>query len=174
MSYYLVPNMDAVEQSGAIKESGSTYECPENFVMIARKHDGDENGHTYYQAAPLMVDPSHGGAATVTISDTSGWLDAGKQSKLNYQAPEGYVITGRKHDGDENGHTYFKISRVFVSNTIANTVDQVTSGKIKESKGTWYYTPDIGTMKGAITGMSHSGDENGDSTYTSNLIYFPG
>jgi hypothetical protein len=173
-TYYLVPDMSKAVQSGPIKESNSTFECPADMVMIGRKHEGDENGNTYYQSAPLVVDPSTGQTGVAKISDQSGWIDGGKQSSLSYKAPEGYVIIGRKHDGDENGHTFFKISRVYIGNTFSKTVDEVVSGSIKESSGTWYNTPAIGTMKGAITGMSHSGDENGSSTYTANLVFFAG
>jgi len=173
-TYYLIPDMQKAVQSGPIKESNSTFECPLNTVMIGRMHQGDENGNTYYQSAPLKVDPSTGQTGVATIGDQSGWLDAGQQSGLTYNAPEGYVITGRKHDGDENGHTYFKISRVYVGNTYSKTVDPVVSGSIKESSGTWYNTPALGTMKGAITGMAHSGDENGNSTYTASLVFYAG
>lgn len=173
-TYYLVPDMQKAVQDGPIKESNSTFLCPANMVMIGRMHQGDENGNTYYKSAPLMVDPSTGQTGTATIANQSDWIDAGKQSALSYQAPAGWVITGRKHDGDENGKTYFKISQVFIGNTFSNTVDQVASGAIKESAGTWYDTPAIDTMKGVITGMSHSGDENGTSTYTANLVFFPG
>jgi hypothetical protein len=172
-TFYLVPDMDAaVEKS--VKESNSTFECPPNMVMIGRKHSGDENGTTTYRSAPLVVDPNTGVSLVVTIGDTSEWKKAGKQSSLNFQAPAGYVITGRKHDGDENGETYFKISRVYVGQTYSRTVNEVTSGSIKESSGTWYHTPAIGSMKGVITGMTHSGDENGNSTYSSKLVFLAG
>lgn len=174
MSYYLVPNMSKVVENGPIKESNSTFTCPAGTVMVGRRHKGDENGDTYYKTAPLMVDPNAGQSATITITNTSDWIDAGKQSKLDYQAPAGWVITGRKHDGDENGKTYFKISQVLIGNTLAQTVNGVTSASIKESDGVWYDTPAIATMKGAITGMDHAGDENGKSTYTSHLIFFKG
>lgn len=172
-TFYLVPDTSAAVEK-TVKESNSTFECPPNMALIGRMHKGDENGNTTYLSAPLVVDPNTGESRTISISDTSGWIDAGKQSSLNYQAPAGYVITGRKHDGDENGHTYFKISRVYVGQTYSKTVDQVTSGKIKESSGTWYKTPAIDSMRGVITGMAHSGDENGDSTYSSNLVFFAG
>jgi hypothetical protein len=173
-TYYLVPDMQKAVQSGAIKESNSTFECPAGMVMIGRQHQGDENGNTFYQSAPLILDPNTHQTGTVTLSAPSNWIDAGKQSALSYKAPNGYVITGRKHDGDENGQTYFKISQVLIGNTLSNTVDEAVSGSIKESSGTWYNTPSISTMKGAITGMSHSGDENGNSTYTSNLVFYAG
>jgi hypothetical protein len=172
-AFYLVPDM-SLAQEQTVKESNSTFVCPPNFALVGRMHKGDENGDTTYQYAPLVVDPNAEETRTINISDTSGWIDAGKESALNYQAPAGYVITGRKHDGDENGTTYFQISRVYVGNTFSETVDGVTSGQIKESSGIWYNTPAIATMKGLITGMSHSGDENGNSTYTSNLVYFGG
>jgi hypothetical protein len=172
-TYYLVPDLQKVVENGPIKESNSTFLCPENTVMIGRMHQGDENKDTYYRSAPLMVDPSTGQAGTVNIANPSDWIDAGKQSELSYQAPAGFVITGRKHDGDENGKTYFKISEVLIGNTISKTVDTVTSGPIKENSGIWYDTPAIDTMKGAITGMDHAGDENGNSTYTASLVFFP-
>lgn len=172
-TFYLVPDMAAAVEN-TVKESNSTFECPPNMALIGRKHSGDENGSTTYQSAPLVIDPNTGESRTITISDTSGWIDAGKQSSLKYKAPAGYVITGRKHDGDENGRTYFKISRVYVGQTYSRTVDEVTSGSIKESSGTWYHTPAISLMKGVITGMTHSGDENGNSTYSANLVFFGG
>lgn len=172
-TFYLVPNMAAVEEK-TIKESNSAFECPANMAMVGRKHKGDENGDTTYKSAPLMIDPNAGESREILIVDQSDWIEAGRQSSLDYQAPAGYVITARKHNGDENGRTYFKISRVMVSQAYARTVDEAKSGSIKESSGTWYDTPAVGSMKAVITGMTHSGDENGKSTYTGKLLYFAG
>ncbi len=172
-TFYLVPNMAAVEEK-KIKESNSEYVCPDNMVMVGRMHKGDENGDTTYRSAPLMVDPNTGESREIFVVDQTDWIDADPQSKLDYIAPDGWVITGRKHKGDENGETYFKISRVMVAQIYARTVDEVQSGEIKESSGHWYDTPAIDSMKAVITGMTHEGDENGKSTYYGRLVFFPG
>lgn len=172
-AFYLVPNMAAAVEKKT-RESNSTFECPANTLLVGRKHKGDENGETTYKSAPLMVDPNTGESREILIVEQSDWIDAGSQSGLDYQAPDGYVITGRKHNGDENGRTYFKISRVTVSQSYARTVDETRSGSIKESSGTWYDTPAVGSMKAVITGMTHWGDENGKSTYTGRLLFVAG
>ena len=174
---FLVPDMDAVVTSNSIKESNSTFTCPQNMVMIGRMHHGDENGRTTYKCAPLKVFPALPNPPEITIGNTSSWIDAGKQSKLNYNAGDGYVITGRIHYHDENRGTLFQISQVLVNGKPAQTGTLIPSRPIKESDGSWYDTPEInitGTtgIKCVITGMAHHGDENGRSTYTARSVSY--
>ena len=57
------------------------------------------------------------------------------------------------------------------SNELVSTVDSMTSHSIKESDGDWWTAKNLGTLMQAMTGSTHSGDENGKSTYTGSLFY---
>lgn len=170
-TYYIVADMSRAVESRGMKESGSSFECPEYMVLVGRSHRGDENGTTYYRSAYIVVDQNVKGESPQIELIDHKWESAGKQSRLDYKAPDGWVITGRSHKGDENGVTNFRISRVKIDNTLAQTVNEVTSDSMNENS-THYDTPAIGNLKSCLTGMSHSGDENGQSTYTSRLLFF--
>ena len=173
MGYYVVPDTSKIGVSSPIKESNSKYEAPSGTVIIGRKHDGDENGNTEYQYAPLRVDPNDAANAGATIAlSNATWTDSQKQLDFDYQAPSGWVIIGRKHDGDENGQTSYKIAQVIVQgSSIVKSVNGITSGSIKESSNIWYTAPSLVTMMEVMTGNKHKGDENGDTWYYSKLLY---
>jgi hypothetical protein len=171
MGYYLVAEINKISTSGAIKEANSSFTAPDPQVLVGRMHTGDENGNTTYQYAPLVADPNSGVNLQYTL-ENAVWTDGIKQSDLSYNAPSGWVIIGRSHDGDENGTTKFHIAQVIVNgNTLVNTTDSMTSGPIKESAGIWWTASNLGTLMQVMTGTTHSGDENGNTTYTGSLLY---
>lgn len=174
MGYYLVADTNNIGTSSAIKESNSDYTAPENCVLVGRQHSGDENGNTVYKYAPLIADPNSGLNVSYTLANPQ--LSAGiRQSELTYNAPSGWAIIGRKHDGDENGLTYFRIAQVLVDATTAvRTTDGVTSGFIEESAGIWWVASKLGSLMQVMTGSTHQGDENGSTTYTGSLLYCQG
>lgn len=174
MGYYVVADINNIGTSGAITESNSSFSAPAGQVLVGRMHSGDENGKTTYKYAPLVADPNSGVELKYKLQNTV-WTDGIEQSKLNYTAPNGWVIVGRKHDGDENGKTFFQISQVVISdNTLADTTDSMTSGQIQESAGIWWVASNLGSLMQVMTGATHTGDENGKSTYTGSLLYVKG
>ncbi len=99
--------------SNKIKESNGThYLCPNNTVMTGRRHDCgnkdhgkkcDENGSTKYQCAVLSFE-----GKPVTINQNSGeWSGEQKESRSEFICPQGQVLNGRYHKGDENGKTKY-------------------------------------------------------------------
>lgn len=168
---YLVPNLSKIQTSEPIRESNSSFSAPAGNVIVGRKHTGDENGMTEYQYAPLIADPTQSTSLSVTLASVH-WVDAGKESASDFNAPPGWVIVGREHEGDENGDTKYQIAQVLVGSAICKTVDVTTSNPIEESAGIWYVSPSMGTLMQAITGRKHQGDENKPTTYYSSLIFY--
>lgn len=87
--------------SNAIRESNSNYFCPAWQAMTGREHSGDENGSTKYYCCNLD-NPS---GQMWTDDTTCEWVGPQKQSKSDLTCPDGKVMTGRSHQGDENGDT---------------------------------------------------------------------
>lgn len=162
-TYYIVPKDRTVQ--GGEKESNSHFVCNPGRVMTGRYHNGDENGKTYYQEATLKAIDTEGkdvSLGEIKVEVNEKWSDYITESSGDgYDAPSGYVIVGREHDGDENGKTRYQIARIKVGNEDTKITQQGISNEIKESAGIWYET-EIGYV---ITGRHHSGDENGMTYY---------
>ena len=160
------------------KESRFSATCPNNTVVVARYHSGDENGGSQLRCGTFAAfDTENGDVGTckgnqvsgisITVEDTY-WSSWQKESGSNYDAPSGYVIVGREHSGDENGNTRYKVGKIYVSDgktkKAATMYDWTSEGPWKESKGEngngW------SAKNGAymLIGRVHNGDENG-STY---------
>ncbi|WP_271218537.1 hypothetical protein [Streptosporangium carneum] len=92
--------------SGAIKESRSTYIAPINQAIVGRWHSGDENGSTKYLAGQMYWQ-----GKPIYFADPR-WTGDMKESNHSFTAPAGTVITGRRHQGDENGYTRYQYARV--------------------------------------------------------------
>lgn len=81
--------------------------CPSNSVLVARSHEGDENGKTTYTCRTLVdawgkdMVPSQ----YQLLSDT--------QSSSDLTCTEPGAAVGRAHFSDENGDTYLECARFF-------------------------------------------------------------
>ncbi|MFF1342062.1 hypothetical protein ACFVYT_29935 [Streptomyces sp. NPDC058290] len=94
--------------SEAQKESDSEYVAPTDCVLTGRMHMGDENGITKYQSAEVTV---HVNGTEHRLFFTGGeWGDAVRESDHDVRAPEGQVLVGRSHDGDERGQTRYRFA----------------------------------------------------------------
>jgi calcium-dependent phosphoinositide phospholipase C len=90
--------------SGEIKESdGTSYLCPTDKVMTGRQHQGDENGKTKYQCSPL----SYQGRAVPVNPNAGSWSAEIVESTSQFVCPDGQILNGRYHKGDENGKTKY-------------------------------------------------------------------
>lgn len=171
MGFYAVVDLENVQTSQPLKQSTLDFTCPPNTCIVGRMHTGDENGNTQFKYAPLIPDPNSGVTGSITLTNAT-WTGEFKQSDFDYNAPNGYVITGWQHSGDENGKTSFQYSQVtFSASTSCNTANSVVSGSIKESAGVWWTGQVMGQLAEFLTGTSHEGDENGTTTYTGSLIW---
>ena len=164
--FYIVPNRRTV--TSGMKESGSYFLCPTNAVMTGRYHSGDENGQTQYEYATLKAVDENGNAVAgiITVEDVRWDSSLKESSGSGYDALSGRVIVGRQHQGDENGQTQYATAIVKIDGKATTLAEGVTSASIKESSGTWFKTD----ANRVITGRHHSGDENGQTYYTSAKI----
>lgn len=160
----------------------SSYKAIKGYVIVGRKHTGDENGLTYYLTGkPKIFDVDlrnevHEVRFAVFDRHNS---DSFKQSNLNFTCEGNNVIVGRTHTGDENGFTTFVYAELAVKKVnligkynysigVVEPKDSLLfeeSIKIaKESNGEWALSK-LGEYYLPMVAMSHSGDENGTSTY---------
>ena len=160
----------------------SSYKAKFGCVIVGRKHTGDENGLTYYLTGkPKIFDVDlrnevHEVRFAVFDRHNS---DSFKQSNLNFTCEGNNVIVGRTHTGDENGVTTFVYAELAVKKVnligkynysigVVEPKDSLLfeeSIKIaKESNGEWALSK-LGEYYLPMVAMSHSGDENGTSTY---------
>lgn len=93
--------------SAGIKQSQLTYNAPDGYAIIGRKHSGDENGATSFLIAQVLVD----GKSIVSSTDpvTSGNIkeSSGTWWVANAMGTLMQVWTGTTHQGDENGNTTY-------------------------------------------------------------------
>lgn len=160
----------------------SSYKAKFGCVIVGRKHTGDENGLTYYLTGkPKIFDVdlcNEVHEARIAVLDRYN-SDSFKQSNLNFTCEGNNVIVGRTHTGDENGVTTFVYAELAVKKVnligkynysigVVEPKDSLLfeeSIKIaKESNGEWALSK-LGEYYLPMVAMSHSGDENGTSTY---------
>lgn len=154
-----------------VKESdGKEAVCPGSSMIYYRKHEGDENKDTAYKCRI---------AENYKISDRK-WSDALRESGRDpektsatpstnnkryifYTCPTNTVMTGRHHDGDENGDTKYQCGSLVDPNTNLPVLVQpsVWSSEQKESSSTAEECPTDQVM----IGRAHKNDENGETRY---------
>ncbi len=160
----------------------SSYKAKFGCVIVGRKHAGDENGYTYYLTGKpkifdvdLCSEVEEVGIAVLDRHTT----DSFKQSNLNFTCEGNNVIVGRAHTGDENGFTTFVYAELAVQEVKPTGEYSYSIGVVepkkpllfeesikiaKESNGEWALSK-LGEYYLPMVAMSHSGDENGTSTY---------
>ncbi|WP_146214570.1 hypothetical protein [Streptomyces sp. ICBB 8177] len=85
-------------------ESSSRFEAEEGHVLTGRWHQDDENGPTEYQSAPVTV---HINDTEHPLSFQHGeWVTA-EEPDHDVRAPEGQVLVGRSHQGNETEKTHY-------------------------------------------------------------------
>lgn len=137
-----------------ITESSSSYSCPGDRVMVGRKHRGDENGQTNYACSAIWWD-----LESAPLSP-KGMAGPYRESASRFECADGELMTSRKHQGDENGSTWYQCSDVTIGGQRATTMTSTWTTGVRES------TADVSCPEHTfITGREHSGDENGTTTY---------
>lgn len=87
-----------------------------------------------------------------------------------FQAPQGRVLTGRQHAGDENGNTRYQTAVVLFN---GNSTSVVSAGSLLpdislvESQGAFFRS----ASRFILVGRTHNDDENGETTYYQGYIY---
>lgn len=168
--YYIIP--DIRNKSSLIKESNSDYSCPTNTVLTGRWHKGDENGKTQYEYATLKVIDSDGNqiSCNVTVEDIQWSVRIKESSNTGYDSPNGRVIVGRKHEGDENGQTQYATGIIKIDGESTSIENIYSTSQLKESSGIW----SVSSANSVMVGRHHSGDENGKTYYKyAKVIFYP-
>ncbi|GLK11211.1 hypothetical protein GCM10017600_46170 [Streptosporangium carneum] len=138
-----------------VKESaGVSFRCPVNQVLTGRAHSGDENGNTTYYCSSISINDQ---PVTVGISS---WSPPQKESTSRFAAPIGEVLTGRRHQGDENGPTEYRHAPLTWQGRPVQLISRTWSGWMKENRHSFT----TGATQ-VLTGRQHTGDENGDTRY---------
>jgi hypothetical protein len=202
--YYVVIS-DLISMSTEFVESGKndpfydgTINCAKFdavglFAIYSRTHTGDENGKTIYKVGMVhLADMETGEIINVGLAETLAGIKTDicyllltkkeedhykKESSSEWSAKDCYIMTGRKHNGDENGSTTIYSRKLEAHRAIIFGKDEtlelkkeneLISIECEESAGTEvekevfskgnvsFYLP--------ITGRTHSGDENGKTT----------
>lgn len=148
-------------KTGIFGSGSSSYTCPANQVFAGRDHKGDENGDTRYRCCAVVA----AGTANYFSFAQAEWSAPFKESNSNFTCPEGKVMAGCSHTGDENGTTQYYCGYPFDDTTgvtvVAASPTCTTLGPKKESASS-FTCPD----NQAMVARSHAGDENGDSWVT--------
>ena len=157
-----------------VQESSSDaieFSVPTGTVMTGRQHTGDENGDTRYHYSRIEFQ----GQAVVPASGS--WSEERAQHEVEYTCPADQVMTGRSHEGDEQGPTKFRCASLESPGLLENewsgvigVGDPQLSNSIQESSGTAFTCP----PDRVLIGMKHEGDENGDTQYTCAPIVLTG
>lgn len=156
-------------RTSSINEKNSSYLCPSNTVLTGRCHKGDENGKTQYEYATLGAFDESGNSASGTIVITniiwSNWFN--EDSGSGFDAIGNRVIVGRKHKGDETGKTYYQTG-IVKCNGKKVKISRYPQADLKlyESQGKTVLPKE----NLIIIGITHTGDENGVSTYYQGYI----
>ncbi|MFK3726279.1 hypothetical protein ACI2KE_20945 [Pseudomonas monteilii] len=94
----------------ALEEYDSEFNCPAGKAIVMRNHKGDERDDTTYGCAELRQNGKTATFGNVTTSE------AIKESGGHYfTCPPNQVMTGRDHDGDENGDTRYRCASPIVN-----------------------------------------------------------
>jgi len=158
--HLLDPNDWMAEQ----RESSSNFVCPAGKVMAGRWHDCknkdekcDENGNSTVYCISISAN-----GVQFTVG-TGTWSGAIKESDGTYYlCPSNTIMTGRQHQGDENGDTKYQC---------ASLSYQGRSIAVNPNAGSWSQaiiesTSQFVCPNGQIlNGRWHDDDENGPTKY---------
>ena len=153
-----------IQESGKKTGGTSSYICPDASLMIARLHEGDENGDTeYWCSSPVLAN------YTLHQDSWSSWIqESGKNSggESSFVCPVEEALIGREHQGDENGNTRYRCAWVFVKGELVRFDSQPWSPWMQESgKNSGGRSHFVCPTDSFMVGREHRGDENGDTRY---------
>ena len=141
--------------SDAVPEQGSNYSCPSNRILTGRQHVEDENGLTRYECATAVQSGTN-----VSVRDRV-WSPGLKESDgIYFVCPMNKIMTGRAHDGDENGQTRYECATASRAGRDLTVTLQAWSDEIGEANSV--YNCPAGQF---LVGRWHKDDENGPTKY---------
>lgn len=164
-------NLTGMTESTAQKEADSSFKAPEGCHIVARLHNGDENGSTKckYARFELPLEAEQLGFGEVVYGDRR--TVTVKESSSKVKGEDGEIIIKRVHTGDENGNTQYTFAQVFVRINGTRILVPCKTGAstevtVKESSGNYAESKDKSMVL-----RNHKGDENADSTYGFSKMY---
>ena len=93
-----------------------------HYCMTARYHSGDENGKSSakFKALVLSDEARNAGYEDVWLVFEEYVFMKESSSSLKCRKNPAVVITGREHEGDENGMTYYQLARVMARKAVGD------------------------------------------------------
>lgn len=162
----IVPSIK--NESQLIRQSSLYFLCPENTILTGYVHKSDENGSTQLEYSFLAAEAPNGRLieGEITVRNVKWSTPESESSGKLFEAPEGTVIVGIQHSGDENGATSYAYGEVFFNDYPTTIIKKHISAPVQESKNIWFRA-DNGF---ALIGRHHYGDENGFTYYSMGKI----
>ncbi|UTL82539.1 hypothetical protein [Pseudomonas putida] len=131
-------------------EKNSKFDCPEDTVIVKRKHAGDEREQTNYWCSRLKQKNT-----LVTLSDPSTSVLFSESGGHYFTCPPNQVMTGRDHRGDENGDTRYRCATPKIGDHALTVTPGPWSASQSESESSFDCQPGK-----VMIGRWHDGDEN--------------
>lgn len=148
--------------SSSQRESSSVFQCGTNQVVVARAHDGDENGNTRYRCASIRW---AGASSTVNAESWGPWVK--ESDGISSWCGANRVVIGREHRGDENGNTRYRCGVVQLGTAQLTLGAPSWTDDIRESNSSYSCPADQ-----VMVGRKHRGDENGQTNYACALLWW--
>ena len=167
----IMPNIRS-DSEGFAGTGNYTFETPGNTVMTGRQCEEDDDGNivVIYQYATLKATDLY--CEIIVDEHSRQWSEWHKESDSNFfHAPANKVITGERHlEGEVSYQTAIVLyngapTTVTPADTLGTLLPNVT---IIESGGIYFRS----ASRFVITGRTHTGGEDGTTTYYTGYITF--
>ncbi|MGV9883557.1 hypothetical protein [Streptomyces sp. NPDC003379] len=119
--------MDA-RWSRSVEESDHTWSCPEGYVLVGREHQGGPGGNTRYRyGRPVLA------GRALSVRDVRWSRPFTEGDGVPCTAPDGHVLVGREHIGDENGTTRHQYARLMAGAAVCSVTPGEWSAELTEA-----------------------------------------
>jgi len=176
-AYIAVPAGDWGEP---VKESNSPdIKCTGFSAITARKHNGDENGDTFYRCAEIdgvtriqthtsksfpecgiNLDAKYDKDENRYKACNEAQYDNSDMAYLYFSCPINQVMVSRAHEGDENGDTTYTCATLYQGDKPVSVWPGTWNSAIEESDSE-FACP----LEEVMVGRAHKGDENNQTKY---------
>lgn len=144
-----------------IPEPDSTFKCPTNQVLLGRAHMGDENKTTRYLCGTALQ------AGKVLTVQNIQMSDPQQENNSYFVCGLNAVMTGRKHDGDEEGDTRHWCGELADgAGVVLKIAPDEWGSQVIEDDHT-FTCPE----NKVLIGRTHRGDEKGKTRYRCGTPY---
>ncbi|MFJ4387123.1 hypothetical protein ACIP02_22705 [Pseudomonas sp. NPDC089408] len=179
-----------------VNEKDSDFECKDGRVITRRWHTGDENGSTSYFCTAIKgyehetfltkktftsaKFPECGRRKPGKVGDEQPDKDCNEAvtyhkdqvDPVYFTCPPNTVMTGRKHEGDENGLTNYTCSALYLQEEAKDNQLIVEPGEWEGWAYEYQSTFSCGDGK-VMIGRAHKSDENGPTEYRCGQLFYP-